>query len=134
MQRNGWEDVSVIAVETKGADSLAASMTAGQLTTLPAITSIANTLGALQVTPKALEWTQQHPIQSAVVSDAAAVNACLQFADEMRIIVEPACGASLSLLYDNAHLLAEVQSVLVIVCGGAGVTMDKLTEWSRQFA
>lgn len=129
LRNNGWDDVQVLAVETEGAASLAASVQAGELTRLDNITTIAKTLGARQVTPKAFEWTQQHPIQSVVVTDAEAVNACLKFADDMRVVVEPACGAALSLLYDNQHYLADYDSILAIVCGGAGVTIQQLLNW-----
>jgi L-serine/L-threonine ammonia-lyase len=134
LHRNGWADVPVIAVETKGADSLAHSIASGILETLPAITSIANTLGALTVTPKALDWARQHPVTPIVVTDASAVAASLQFADAMRVIVEPACGAALSLLYDNAYLLGDVQSALIIVCGGAGVTIKQLMDLSHRLS
>ena len=49
LRGNGWHDVPVIAVETEGASSLAASLAAGQRVVLPAITSIATSLGARQV-------------------------------------------------------------------------------------
>jgi L-serine/L-threonine ammonia-lyase len=134
MERNGWHDVPVISVETVGAESFAKSIQSGEHITLPAITSIANTLGALRVTAKALEWAKKHPVIPQTVSDRAAVAACLQFADDMRVIVEPACGAALSLLYDNHHLLDDYQNVLVIVCGGAGVTMQQLYDFHARLA
>jgi L-serine/L-threonine ammonia-lyase len=133
LHRNGWPDVPVLAVETAGADSLATSMKSGRLEMLPAITSIATTLGARQVTPQALTWSKRHPLKSVVVSDQDAVKACLQFADDLRVVVEPACGAALSLMYDNHRYLAAYQSVLMIVCGGAGVTIQQLLTWHQQF-
>lgn len=134
MQRHGWNDVPVIAVETEGAASLARSIFAGEQITLPRIESIANTLGALRVTAQALEWTKVHPITPRLVTDADAVLACLQFADDLRVVVEPACGAALSLIYDNRHLLDSYQSILLIVCGGAGVTIQQLKDYSDRFS
>ncbi len=133
MHRNGWPDVPVIAVETEGAASLAASLAQGKLVTLPAITSIATTLGARRVTARALEWSHQHPIVPVVVADSDAVHACLWFADKQRVVVEPACGASLSLLLEpHRSVLDGYRSVLVIVCGGAGVTIGQLLQWRGQ--
>jgi L-serine/L-threonine ammonia-lyase len=133
LHRNGWPDVPVIAVETEGAASLAASLAQGELVTLPAITSIATTLGARRVTARALEWASQHPIVPHVVTDSDAVRACLWFADKQRVVVEPACGASLSLLLEpHRHVLDRFQSILVIVCGGAGITVGQLLQWSDQ--
>jgi L-serine/L-threonine ammonia-lyase len=48
----GWtQTVHVIAAETFGAHSFASAVAAGQLVTLPAITSVAKSLGASKVSP-----------------------------------------------------------------------------------
>jgi L-serine/L-threonine ammonia-lyase len=122
----GWGDTTVLAVETEGADSFSAAVSAGHLVTLPAITSIASTLGAMRVTGQALDWAALHPIVPVVVSDADAVRACLHYVDDMRVLVEPACGAALSLLYSHSERLAGFETVLMVVCGGAGITLDEL--------
>ena len=132
MEEVGWSKVPVLAVETRGADSLAAAVAAGRLVTLDAITSIATTLGARTVAAEAFAWTKRREIQPWVVTDRSAVMACLRFADDHRVLVEPACGASLSVVYDQAAPLRGRGPVLVIVCGGAGVTRDLLTQWDQQ--
>ena len=50
MQRVGWHDVPVLAMETEGAESFAAARAAGRAVRLPAITSIASSLGAVSYT------------------------------------------------------------------------------------
>jgi len=132
MHRSGWSDVPVVAVETKGAESLHAAMLAGEAVLLPEITSIATCLGARRVADAALDWTRKHPVRSVVVSDASAVSGCLEFANRQRILVEPACGAGLSLIYENAQCLSDVQRILVVVCGGIGVNFDQLHSWATQ--
>jgi L-serine/L-threonine ammonia-lyase len=132
LQTVGWTDVPVLAVETEGADSFAAAVKAGRLVTLDKITSIATTLGARTVTPRALEWTRHHPITPWVVSDRSAVNACLRFADDHRVLVEPACGAALAAGYERARPLEGRSPVVIIVCGGAGVTRELLDRWKSQ--
>lgn len=132
LHRVGWTDVPVIAVETEGAASFEASVTSGHLVTLDRIASIATTLGARTVAAKTLAWTRRHVIRPWTVSDRAVVNACLRFADDHRILVEPACGASLSTVYDRATILAGPHPVLVIVCGGAGVSLDLMRAWDTQ--
>jgi L-serine/L-threonine ammonia-lyase len=129
LHRAGWADVPVLAVETEGAASFAASVRAGKLVTLDRITSIATTLGARKVAAEALEWTKRHEIIPWVVTDREAVDACLRFADDHRILVEPACGASLSAIYGRAEPLVGMESIVVIVCGGAGVDMALLEKW-----
>ena len=49
------------------------------------------------------------------------------FVDDHRVLVEPSCGAALSLLY-GAHEALQ-GPVLAIVCGGAAATRESLAEW-----
>jgi L-serine/L-threonine ammonia-lyase len=132
LQRHGLNDVPVIAVETEGAASFAAALAAGEPVTLPAITSIASSLGAKRVAPRVLTLAREHPIHSLVVSDAQAVAACSRFADAMRVLVEPACGASLAALDARPDLFAGRATPLIEVCGGIGVTTARLAQWRRQ--
>ena len=130
LRRSGWSDVPVIAVETDGADSLAQSLRAGYRVELPAITSLAITLGAKKICEQAFDCAREHPLRSVVVSDRAAVSACHRFLADHRVVVEPACGASLAAVYDRAPALDDFESVLVIVCGGATTTLEQLREWA----
>lgn len=51
-----------------------------------------------------------------------------QFARDHRILVEPACGAALAVLYSGLTKFSK-GPVVVEVCGGSGVTIDLLREW-----
>lgn len=130
LHRVGWTRVPILAVETEGAASFARSVNAGRLVTLDRIATVATTLGARTVAAEALAWSRKHPITPWIVSDSAAVRACLRFADDHRVLVEPACGAALSAVYDRAEPLMGAQQVLVIVCGGAGVSLALLQQWA----
>lgn len=132
LRRNGLAHVPVIAVETEGAASYAAALAAGEPVTLPAITSIATSLGARRVMPRVVDLAREHEITSVVVSDAQAVRACSRFADTMRVLVEPACGASLAALDARPELFARFAAPLVEVCGGMGVTPLRLAAWRRE--
>jgi L-serine/L-threonine ammonia-lyase len=129
LRRNGWQDVPVLAVETEGTASLAASLEQERLVTLDAITGVATSLGAKTVAEGAFERATQHPVQPFVVTDAEAINACTQFAGHHRCLVEPACGASLALAYSRPESLAGFESVVIVVCGGVGVSLDKMQQW-----
>lgn len=131
LRRNGLADVPVLAVETEGAASFAAALAAGEPVTLPAITSVATSLGARRVTPHLLALARTHPIHSLVVGDADAVQACSRLADTMRVLVEPACGASVAALHARPDPLARFAAPLVVVCGGMGVTTARLAGWRR---
>jgi L-serine/L-threonine ammonia-lyase len=121
LHRNGWQDVKLIAVETQGAESLHRSIAAHELVTLPAITSIAKSLGARRVASEALRWTSRHDIESVVVSDESALQACVRFARNQRVLVEPACGAALAVVHENHATLGQARTVAVVVCGGISV-------------
>jgi L-serine/L-threonine ammonia-lyase len=128
----GWTDVPIIAVETEGASSFAQSVQADRLITLDRITSIATTLGARTVAQQALDWTRRHQIAPWVISDRIAVDACLRFADDHRVLVEPACGAALAAGYFRSPALIDHDPVIIIVCGGVGVTRELLQKWDEQ--
>ncbi len=130
LYRNGLRDVPVIVVETEGADSLAQSIRAGHRVELPAITSIATSLGARRICEQAFSWSTSHPLHSVVVSDRDAASACLRFLSDHRIVVEPACGAALAVAYDALPVIEAFGSILVVVCGGATATVEQLRDWS----
>lgn len=129
MTRNGWDDVPLVAVETEGAACYSASVAAGESVSLPEITSIATSLGAKSPCQQAVDWARRHPIRCEVVSDAAAVAACLRFLDEHRVVVEPACGAALAALDRDIPQLNAAADVLVVVCGGVSSTAVNLLAW-----
>jgi L-serine/L-threonine ammonia-lyase len=132
MHAVGWSDVPVVAAETFGADSLRASVAAGQLVTLAAITSVATSLGARRVSERAFAWTRAHEVLCATVPDSAAVQACLDVAREHRLIVEPACGAAVAVaLQRELPVLRTAANVLVILCGGACTTYEDLERLAR---
>lgn len=141
--KGGEEKAQVLAVETQGADSLDASVRAGELVTLPAIASIASSLGALTVSRQTFEWSRKGNFHNVVVTDADAVMGSLRFADDARILVEVACGATLSVVYNGKlrGMLGEgmndeewgQKNVVVIVCGGSHVSLDMLREYREKY-
>jgi L-serine/L-threonine ammonia-lyase len=127
MHAVGWHGVPLVAVETDGAASLNAAVSAGEPVTLEAITSIATSLGARRVSDRAFAWTRQHAITTTTVTDQEAVQACLQVADEHRLVVEPACGAAVAaVLQRRVPVLQAAKEVLVILCGGACARYEDL--------
>ena len=129
MERHGWDRTRVLAVETHGADSFKQAADAGRLVTLEAITSLATTLGARTVAPELMRWKKRRTIDHFLASDAQAVEACGRFLDDHRTLVEPSCGAALAAVYDLDDRLAECEEILIVVCGGAGVTREILDRW-----
>lgn len=131
LRRNDWRGVPVFAVETEGAASFRAAMEAGHTVELERIDSVASSLGAKRVCERALQCSKAHSIQSLLVSDQRALAACERFLADQRLLVEPACGASLAVVYDRAVRLTEAREILIVVCGGATCTIDQIRGWAR---
>ncbi len=133
LQRLGWSDVPILAMETSGAESFAAALAAGEVVQLPAITSVASSLGARQVCDQALLSAQRHAVTSQVISDAAALRACVTLLNHHQLLVEPACGAAIAAVTESSAYLQDAESVLVIVCGGVTTTSGRLHELLQHF-
>ena len=125
-------DIPIYAIETHGTASLNNSMKLGKHIKLDEVTGVATTLAAKQVCENAFMISQNHNVQGITVSDQAAVNACLKFLDDHRTLVEPACGATLSILYDQKINFMPLENVLVIVCGGASISFEQLSKYAQQ--
>lgn len=124
--RNGMPDVPVIAVETEGAASFHAAIKAGHAVEIEHINTVATSLGAKQVCDRAIEYAGIHPVISERVTDEEAIRACRRFADDHRVVTEPACGASLACFYEKKTVLEPFSNPLVIVCGGATLPLQQL--------
>lgn len=142
---------AVIAVETIGADSLHASVVAGELVTLPAITSVATSLGAPRVAERTFAYTRTHAstLTSVVVSDAEAVAGCVGLGNDARLLVEAACGATIATVYkDGGRYLRRTllgrddaqddeiwrcTNVVLVVCGGSNVSFDIIDAYRNRF-
>uniref|UniRef100_A0A3B3BW38 L-serine deaminase n=1 Tax=Oryzias melastigma TaxID=30732 RepID=A0A3B3BW38_ORYME len=140
LRRVNWADVPIVAIETDGAHCLNAAMKAGKLVTLPAITSVATTLGLIRVSAQTMKLVGEHIVFSEVVSDQEAVKAVEHFVDDEKILVEPACGAALSAVYSRiigklqseGKLAKELGPVVVVVCGGNNISMEELRRLKKQ--
>ena len=135
LERLGWTNTRIIAVETEGAASFAQALIAKEPVKLPKIDTVATSLGALSVTPASLA----SPIrtESLVVTDADTIRACLKFADDRKMLVEPACGAALAAVYEDKYWekirTKGDEVVVVIVCGGSVVSVDLLNQWKNDY-
>lgn len=134
LDKYNWSDVPLFAVETEGCASFAATLKAGKLVSVDKINTIATSLGAKTVTAKLVEWMHKRVIHSLVVTDRDAILACRHFVDDHRVLVEPACGAALSVVYnvEQFPLLADKKNIVVIVCGGVGISLDLMQDYLQK--
>jgi L-serine/L-threonine ammonia-lyase len=136
----------VLAVETVGADSLDHSVRAGELVTLPAITSIATSLGAPTVSRRTFEWATRdapHRLTTSVVTDADAIMGSARLADDARLLVEVACGATVAPVYNGGlrRWLGKGLSddewarknIVLVICGGSNISLEILKGYQEKY-
>ena len=133
-------------METDGAKCFNEALNAKKVVKLDAVKSIATSLGSLYIQKELSDMAQskEFNVISGVVSDRAAVNACLKFADDHKMLVEPACGAGLSSIYSdvfvntthplNIIMNENQQPIVLVVCGGDIVSLNLLLMWKDQFS
>ena len=80
---------------------------------------------------QAFHFTQNHPIYCIQVSDQQAIQACVDLADDFRVLVEPACGAAYATLYSPHPNIKQAKTIVVVICGGSGVNSDVLCDWKN---
>lgn len=127
----------VIAVETIGAESLYKSVQAGELVTLAGITSLATSLGVVRVARKAFDEAKSSNVICTTVTDKQAVGACWNFANDERLLVEPACGATLAVVYAGLLQslipdLTKESRVVLVICGGSNISLAMLEAYKAK--
>jgi len=125
---NKWEDTPIMAVETFGAASLNNSLKNGETVELDKISSLATSLGAKKVSEGAFKLACAHNVISVLTSDLDTLLTCENFLSDHKILVEPACGAALSPVYNQMNELEAFSKILVIVCGGSTMSIDDIRE------
>jgi threonine dehydratase len=105
-------------VETVGADAMSKAIAAGEPVTLPAITSIAKTLGAPYVTQLTLDLVRQYFESVTVVPDLEAVEAIVLIAERLKVLTEPAASCTLAAAKRLRDNFGPDSNVVLVFCGG----------------
>jgi threonine dehydratase len=111
-------------VETVGADAMSQAIAAGEPVTLPAITSIAKTLGAPYVTTRTLDLVRDNMESVTVVSDADAVREILYIAERLKVITEPAAACNVAAAEKLMYNFTPNSHVVIVLCGGNTSIVD----------
>ncbi|MCC7306256.1 MAG: threonine/serine dehydratase [Acidobacteria bacterium] len=114
----------VWGVETEGADAMAQALAAGHPIDLPAITSIAKTLGAPAVTGTTLGLAQQLFESVTVVPDSEAVDAMVFILERLKVMTEPAAACTLAAAHRLKENFAPNTKLVLVFCGGNTGTKD----------
>jgi len=123
----------VIGVETNGADAMAKAVAAGRLVELPAITSIARTLGAPKVSEFTLRAVQELVEEVVVVEDDETARAMFLILERTKYLVEPAAACCLAAAMRQRSKFKSGEKVVLLMCGG-NVSVNDLATYARTFA
>lgn len=121
-------NVKVYGVETRGADAMREALDAGHPVKLPAITSIARTLGAPSVSDATFAAVKNLLEDVVVVSDAEAVRSILELQQQLHVTVEPASACCHAALRLGRIPRATNGTTAIVLCGG-NVTVDEIVAW-----
>lgn len=110
--------VRVWGVETEGADCMSKSLAAGKVVTLPAITSIARTLGAPAPSEPTLAMARELLEGVTVVSDEEALGALRFLLERLKILTEPAASCTFAAADRLRDQFSKERHVVLLLCGG----------------
>ena len=111
-------EVKIRGVETIGADAMSLALAAGHPVELPAITSIAKTLGAPSVSTRTLALAKKHLEEVIVVPDEEAVKALKFILERLKVLTEPAASCTLAAASRLKDQFNKNNNLVLIFCGG----------------
>jgi len=111
-------DTRIWGVETEGADCMARALAAGNVVEMPAITSIAKTLGAPAASEETLELARRYLESVTVVSDREALDSLVLLLERTKLLTEPAASCTLAAAERLRDRFGPDRHVVLILCGG----------------
>lgn len=111
-------EARIWGVETEGADSMAQSLAARAVVELPAITSIARTLGVPAVAKTALALGQKYLEGVTIVSDSEAIEALRFLLQRAKVLTELAASCTLAAAVKLRDRFSPEHHVVLILSGG----------------
>lgn len=122
-------EVHIYGVETIGADAVTKSFRAGEIVRIPAITSIAKTLGAQETTETTLSRIKANVNDMQTVTDKETLQAMKFLLEEEKILVEPATACIIAAILNGKFDLSSFKRIGIVLCG-ANVSLRELKEWN----
>lgn len=124
--------VHLWGVETVGADAMSQALAAGHIVTLPAITSVATTLGAPAVCELTLDLARRYLEQVLVIPDEAAMADLIWLLDHVKVLAEPAAAVTLSAARRLKGQFGPDRHVVLILCGSS-ISVEELDGLRERF-
>ncbi|GEQ66575.1 hypothetical protein JCM33374_g238 [Metschnikowia sp. JCM 33374] len=130
-----------ILVETKQAPTLTKAVEAGSVVKLDSVNSLATSLACSYVSEPTLQLFQDQSVNKShltTVDDKDAVRATVSYYNDFGNLVEPACGAALTVVYNQLSFLNKSlpnlkkdDIVVVVVCGGSCTNKEILSGYRK---
>lgn len=111
-------DITIYGTQTIGADAMSQSLAAGKIIAIPAITSIAISLGATRVAERTFKLVKKYVDKVVTVSDEEAVRDLKVVLDKDKLLIEPASSCNLSAILAGKLPDITGKKVGVVLCGG----------------
>lgn len=118
-----------ILVETAQAPTLSLAVQAGSVVTLNCVRSLATSLACSYVSGPTLDLFNDQSTNKnhiTAIDDLEAVKGCIAYSKDFGRDIEPACGAAVSVVYNQLQYLKESVGdlckddiVVVVICGGS---------------
>jgi threonine dehydratase len=109
------------------------SMRHDHLVELPAITSIATSLGARQPGELTFDIVRHNVTDLVAVTDKEAVAAAFDLLEHEKLLVEPAASCCLAALTSGKIQVKKGEKVAVVICG-ANSSLLELLKWGRDYS
>lgn len=139
--KDNGSGASCLLLETKQAPTLSESIRAGSVITLNSVNSVATSLACSYVSPETLEMYNDQSTNKSflrVIDDLDAVRGSIAFHKDFNKVIEPACGAAVSVVYNQIDFLknsipdlAKDDIVVVVVCGGSCTNDETLNNYNK---
>ncbi|OBA23886.1 tryptophan synthase beta subunit-like PLP-dependent enzyme [Metschnikowia bicuspidata var. bicuspidata NRRL YB-4993] len=130
-----------LLVETKQAPTLTKAVEKGSVVKLDSVKSLATSLACSYVSQPTLELFQDQSVNKShltTVDDFDAIKAAISYYNDFGTLVEPACGAAMTVVYNHLsfltnslHQLSKDDIVVVIVCGGSCTNEEVLAGYRK---
>lgn len=110
-------DVRIIGVEPEGSPTLAASLSAGEVVSLPRVTSKVATMSCGRTEPTVFDLVRRNVEDIVLVSDEEMLAASRRLWSEYSVAADLAGSASMAALLKGHPSLSDARHVCVLVCG-----------------
>lgn len=111
-------DIKIYGAQTIGADAMSMSLKAGKIVAIPAVTSIAISLGVTKVPERTFKIVKKDVEKVVTVTDEQAIRELKAILEKDKLFVEPASSCALSAVMSGKLRPLENKKVAVVLSGG----------------